>query len=227
MANENYGEIANDLRDKLRKFQAEKRISAYSVSEVGEGKRPRIWLSWVGEGPRKDLELYDFIDFNGVAEEDTVSLQRDFYFFASDFNELRPGSGLIRVFGGKSEGPGGTLTCLLNPKGGTDIYFAAASHVLTDFWQDKTSQGSVYRYRKGFPPSGSTRFLGKVLYSTDPPDHKNPQCQEVDLDVGIVKLADEEAETRQRTTCYGTFGELHPGMPVEVYEGMPVVKFGA
>jgi hypothetical protein len=228
-----------EIFSRLRAFQKENRISAFSLSETGEKKDLRIWLSWVGEGPERDLELKEFIANNHISKEDQAPLRESFYFFASgysasadsasNFNELRPGSGLIRVFGGKSEGPGGTVTCLLNPQGGTDIYFAAAGHVLTDFWQDRDKSGSIYRYRKGFPPSGSTRFLGKVLYSTpEPESERNPQAvQPVYRDVGIVKLADERAETRQRTTCYGTFGELPPRRFVKVDRGTHVVKCGS
>jgi hypothetical protein len=219
--------MSNDqIIERLRSFQLEGKITAFSVSRK-EGEKPKIWLSRI-ESPTEDLA--DFIN----SHEGTEAQQQgqDYYFFFND--ELRPGSGLIRVSGGKSEGPGGTLTCLLTSKDGQELYFLAAGHVLTDFWRDTKGQGSIYRYRKGYPSTGSSRFLGKVLYlphadQLPKPIHKNertPSCwKRASLDVGAVRLDVDlkEVELKQRTTCFGGFGED----PIDATEGMRVVKCGS
>src|SRR4051794_38944041 len=135
--------MANDkIIAKLRSFQMAGEITAFAVSGK-EGEKPKIWLSRI-ESQTEDLT--DFINSHEGTEAQPQG--QDYYFFFND--ELRPGSGLIRVFGGKSEGPGGTLTCLLTSKDGQDLYFLAAGHVLTDFWRDIKGHGSIYRYRKGY-----------------------------------------------------------------------------
>lgn len=228
----------------LRGLQAVGHITAYSVTRGEEPDAPpRIWVSWVGP-PTRVVE--EFLQVHSVSHKFRDQLHQDYYFLS---DELRPGSGLIRVFDGKSEGPGGTLTCLLTSKDGQDLYFAAAGHVLTDFWRDTTGQGSIYRYRKGYPPTGSTRFLGKVIYLPpslpkpinkvipEPREHvdftlagvrKYDPGSEAVLDVGIVKLdVDMDAELKQRTTCYGGFGECPSGECVTLEEDMRVMKCGA
>lgn len=217
-----------EIIDELRKLQSEGRVGAFAVS--GEEQAPKVWLSWTGEQPE---ELAKLIDSHRVSVSTEARRQaQDYYFFFND--ELRPGSGLIRVFGGKSEGPGGTLTCLLTSKDGQDLYFVAAGHVLTDFWRDTKGQGSIYRYRKGYPSTGSSRFLGKVLYlpreeqlpKPIPKKERPPlNWKRASLDVGVVRLDVnlEEVELKQRTTCFGGFGEE----PVDATEGMRVVKCGS
>jgi len=210
----------NPIVSKLRELQAAGAVSAFSVSESGEDGRPNVWVSWVGP---PDGRLTQFRVENPTTEAENL---QDFYFFG---NELRPGSGLIRVFGGKSEGPGGTLTCILTSESGGDTYFASAGHVMSDFWRDIKGRGSIYRYRPGFPPSGSTRFLGKkvLLPKHWPKPFKKERPKRIYLkDVGIVKLA-VDAELKQRTTCYGTFGECPPGKSCEALVGRHVIKCGS
>ena len=196
--------------DALRVFQSEDALAAFSV-DAETDPVPKIWLNWVGS-LRYDLQK--FIDDHQNVYEIESTENRERYFFLND--ELRPGSGLIRVFGGKSQGPGGTVTCLLTSEDGEDNYLVAAGHVLTDFWRDLDGHGSIYRYRKGFPSTGSSRFLGKALYYPEPwpkaipkgvkPSKESPRFI---LDVGVVKLEvdPEVVDLKQRTTCFGGFGE--------------------
>jgi hypothetical protein len=222
----------DDIVARLRSLQTNGEVTAFSVSETEHGK-PKIRLSWVGELDDKKRDLISFL--NDYPETDQDPQKGDYYFFTYFFkDELRPGSGLIRVFGGKSEGPGGTLTCLLTSKDGQDIYFAAAGHVLTDFWRDTNGQGSIYRYRKGFPSTGSTRFLGKVLYLPKEDELPQPVPDRsfpgkywlgASIDVGVVKLEVDlsNVELKQRTTCFGGFGE----QSIKAEENMHVVKCGS
>jgi hypothetical protein len=164
------------------------------------------------------------------------------YYFLAD--ELRPGSGVIRSFGGRSEGPGGTLTCLLSSIDGRHNYFVGAGHVLSDYWTKKEAPrkddkvrnppGSIYRYRKGFPATNSTRFLGKLQYLSEKPKSigslaHNKKSKEVTLDIGIVELSSLDAEValKQRTTCYGSFGEILCKEHVQLKNGQRVMKCGA
>lgn len=150
--------------------------------------------------------------------------------------ELRPGSGIIRVSGGRSEGPGGTLTCFLLSKDGRDSYFAAAGHVLSNFWKDDIAgarreepAASIYRYQKGFPATNSTRFLGKIDYLSPALRPINRAAhQELNSDIGIVKIQG-KVEPVQRTTCYGSFGEWpEKTQPYKkTPEGLAVMKCGA
>jgi hypothetical protein len=169
------------------------------------------------------------------------------YYFLSQ--ELRPGSGVVRVFGGKSEGPGGTLTCFLSSKDGGDNYFVAAGHVLSNFWavedveaacdcarQDDRPTASIYRYQKGYPATNSTRFLGKLTCLSEQPKSMNrrvvmtqetEKSKRVDKDIGIVKIRGSIYPV-QRTTCYGSFGEWPRDEPPEkIPVGMAVMKCGA
>jgi hypothetical protein len=168
-----------------------------------------------------------------------------------DLQEVRPGSGIVRVVGGVPEGPGGTLTCFLSSEDGRDTYFVAAGHVVSNFWKipayapycpadsryragGKGSidpKGTIYNYRKGFPATNSTRFLGKVRYLTPPPRamqawHIPTMGHKVDRDVAIVKL-DGEFQWIQRTTCYGTFGEQPRNQSQTVHCHQHVMKCGA
>lgn len=164
------------------------------------------------------------------------------YYFLSD--ELRPGSGIIRNFGGRSRGPGGTLTCLLSTIDGRHNYFVGAGHVLSDFWTKKEEPGpdgklkkkppgSIYRYRKGFPATNSTRFLGKLLYLSKKPKLVNATpygdgC-EVFEDIGIVEILcpEDQVTLKQRTTCYGSFGEWGCKSEMKIETGQDVMKCGA
>ncbi len=222
--------MANDevreVKRKLRELQAGEEVAAFSVRQEKGESQPKIWLSWVGKSSAK-LKL--FIEEHKGQIEDETPIEQAFYFLSS---ELRPGSGLIRVFGGRHEGPGGTLTCLLSSMDGQDIYFVAAGHVLTNFWRctGLDSRGSIYRYRRGFPPSDSTRFLGSCLYLPSQkelprPIQDRPMGKGVELDIGIVKL-EGEADWRQRTTCYGSFGEWPPKRKLKL-KGREVMKCGS
>src|SRR4051794_7969445 len=100
----------DDIITRLRVLQTSGEVAAFSVSEAEVGQ-PKIRLSWVGELDDKKKNLIDFL--KDYPQTDQDNQKGDYYFFKGIFkDELRPGSGLIRVFGGKSEGPGGTLTCL-------------------------------------------------------------------------------------------------------------------
>jgi hypothetical protein len=168
--------------------------------------------------------------------------QQNYYFLS---HQLRPGSGIIRAFGGKPEGPGGTLTCFLSSLDGRSRYFAGAGHVLSNFWYDEDVEGarsdgsptaSIYRYQKGFPATKSTRFLGKLTHLSPKPktikyyptDDREDDDREkpVDLDIGIVDFLG-DVEPVQRTTCYGTFGEWPSRPDQKVQEGQVVMKCGA
>jgi hypothetical protein len=164
------------------------------------------------------------------------------YYFLSD--ELRPGSGIIRNSGGRSEGPGGTLTCLLSSIDGRHNYFVSAGHVLSNFWTKKEKPdkedelkkdpvASIYRYRRGFPATNSTRFLGKLHYLSKKPRLVNAMpgdggC-EVFMDIGIVKILfpEEDATLKQRTTSYGSFGEWPCENDMKIKKGQRVMKCGA
>jgi hypothetical protein len=188
---------------------------------------PSAWLADLTRGNRQV----------SVAEDEPSN--QAYYFFADD---LRPGSGIIRVSGGRPEGPQGTLTCLLSSKDGRDNYFAAAGHVLSNFWDPKEKPNdkfefedepaaSIYRYRKGFPATNSRRYLGKLLYLSTAPkpiNGINGGGAEIDMDVGIVEILGDPGEfnLKQRTTCYGSFGEW-PDAPDHVKKGQRVMKCGS
>jgi hypothetical protein len=234
-------EKIEQLKPQLDKLLLDGEISDFTVLPGTQpGTQPRIWVSWAGDRQNEEkLEKLEKL-FTGYHYK-LEPRQEEFYFLGNNrphcstrnTDEMRPGSGLIRVFGGKSEGPGGTMTCLLMSKDGQDVYFAAAGHVLTDFWRDLNGQGSIYRYRKGFPATGSSRFLGKVNFLPN----RVPEPVPIDIatatagrasvpitpdpDIGIVKLVG-GGTPKQRTTCYGSFGE---GPPPKSYKR--VIKCGA
>lgn len=214
-------EITSTLRD----YQAKKMISAFSVKE--EGDRLKVWLNTVR--PR-EREVMRFCREQGALVD---PLSQEYHLFGG---ELRPGAGIIRVFGGRSEGPSGTLTCLLSSKDGRDLYFAAAGHVVSNFWMDKAPDptGSIYQYRRGFPSSNSSKSLGKLCYlcdkpmpiNDDQPDDYDPGSV-ASIDMGIVKLQADDLALKQRTTCYGGFGEWPPAVAAQATKGMGVMKCGA
>ena len=154
-------------------------------------------------------------------------------------DRLRPGSGIVRVVDGQEKGPSGTLTCFLSSVDGNEIYFLTTSHVLTNYWDygEKTKkkgkmecgQGdSVYRNTRGYPSAVRPRSLGTVTSSSCPPfcPTKVQNWVTPDLDAGLVKVRNEFFEIVQRTTCYGSFGELADN-PLDPYPGQIVTKCGA
>jgi hypothetical protein len=217
------------LLQQIREYQSAGEVAELFVSEVAG--RIRIEVRAVGTAPwLQDLPKEVIRRPNNDQH----------YYFMSD--QLRPGSGIIRSFGGKFEGPGGTLTCFLSSKDGRDRYFAAAGHVLSNFWNEQDVQevtrevpltASVFRYQKGFPGTGATRFLGKLTDLSPKPQvvatapFPYPwRNSEVTVDIGIVKLR-ETIEGVQRTTCYGSFGEWTSDPDEDVQEGQAVMKCGA
>jgi hypothetical protein len=193
-----------------------------------------------GIGPLEGLESLRHIPEVTLTQPN----QQAYYFLADVRDELRPGSGIIRNSGGRSEGPGGTLTCLLSSIDGRHNYFVGAGHVLSDFWNKKEDPAagdklrndpiaSIYRYRKGFPATNSTHFLGKLRYLSRKPRTVNAPSGEgrrsVKVDIGIVKIAssEEEVALKQRTTCFGNFGELPCDQVMKVEMGQRVMKCGA
>jgi hypothetical protein len=213
----------DEITRQLRAFQTDKKIVAFSVKEQED--RPSVWISWTGQTIDKKVE-----DYIRAFNSKKTRLDQEFYFLS---DELRPGSGLIRVFGGKSEGPGGTLTCLLSSRDGQDEYLASAGHVLTNFWKETTPtpEGSIYRYRKGFPATSSIRFLGKlvsVFPATLQTVKERPHGPGADIDLGIVKIEGVDSITlKQRTTCYGSFGEWPPKGSSCVERFQRVMKCGS
>jgi len=204
-----------DFELQLQDLKESGRLTGFALQDH------KLWVSWVGTAdPAVENIIKDFQDSYGGENVERNANAQNYFFFG---DELRPGSGLIRVFGGKSQGPGGTLTCLLSSLDGEDIYFAAAAHVLTDFWRDEENRGSIYHYRKGFPPSRSRRFLGKVQY---PSKGQWPSAsKELLMDVGIVKLEvdTDEVFLKQRTTCFGGIEE----QVILPTRGMRVMKCGS
>ena len=219
-------------------------IIAYSVEVAQEV--PEVQLVTVGPEPawiqNWERRLRQAHSRARIQHQHQASL---YYLFAQGpspeeepAQEARPGSGIIRVVGGVPEGPGGTLTCFLSTKDGRDTYFAAAGHVVSNFWKAKAydpngsldPKGAIYSYRKGFPATNSTRFFGDLGYLTHQPQkmykwgpHPKPK---VDLDLGIVKF-EGEFEWIQRTTCYGTFGEWPGQAPGKAHAKDSVMKCGA
>lgn len=238
-----------DLYSRLKALQRLGHIAEFSK----EGERFRV----------RPIGGFDLLGNLGEMRELTIPEKPNdqVYYFLSHIpgatppSDLRPGSGVIRVVGGKSEGPAGTLTCFLSTADGRDNYFVAAGHVLTNFWIDpgddesdrhmrarrrggprkEKRAGKIYRNQKGFPSTGSTRFLGELTSKS-----KEPSFQEgEDKDIGIVLLED-GIEPVQRTTCYGTFsvdeeprlnGEKEKQKETQkeklVPEGLEVMKCGA
>ena len=218
-------EEVREVKKKLRELQVGEEVAAFSVRKRETDGQPQIWVSWAGN---RSPVLDRLVEKYNIKEENQKRIDQGFYFLSG---ELRPGSGIIRVFGGRNEGPGGTLTCLLSTVDGKDNYFVAAGHVLTNFWRcgDPDFLGSIYSYRRGFPPTDSTRFLGKCIYLPSPKERPRPiqhsKGKGVELDIGIVRL-DGDADLKQRTTCYGGFGEWPPHRKLKL-EGREVMKCGS
>jgi len=221
------------LRQEILKHQAAGRVAELSISKDGA----TIQLRAIG--PQDWLESLQR-QYPDIIKPRSPNQQA--YYFLTD--ELRPGSGIIRVFGGRTKGPGGTLTCLLSSKDGQQNFFAGAGHVLSDFWTkkekpnekgdfEKDPVASIYRYRKGFPATNSTRFLGKLRYLSKKPKLINAIPRDggdkVAMDIGIVEIRcpDDEATLKQRTTCYGSFGEWPRDCAMKVEKGKHVMKCGA
>jgi hypothetical protein len=157
--------------------------------------------------------------------------------------ELRPGSGIVRISGGVPMGPAGTLTCFLASEDSSDIFLLAAGHVVSDFWKEHPApnpKSSIYHNPKGFPSTNSTKAIGKMIARSNPPLNisnrvedamaeetcrLDPCCSDTDIDVGIVSVVG-EFEWKQRTTCYGTFGEW-PGDPKRPTMYTRVMKCGS
>lgn len=238
-----------DKMDLYNRFKSLQRLG--HIAEFSE-KDGRFWVRPIGG-----------LDLSGSLGErsDSHTLEppnQQVYYFLSHLpdngppSDLRPGSGVIRVFGGKPEGPAGTLTCFLSTADGRDNYFVAAGHVLTNFWIDpgkdkerdhlrpirrrnrprkERRSGNIYRNQKGFPSTGSTRFLGELQWKSDEPSFKQGENK----DIGIVRL-EEGIEPVQRTTCYGTFSvdeateskrEKKTQEEKLLPEGLEVMKCGA
>jgi len=225
-----FGEVVNELKELHRTGE----VAAYSA-DITEGI-PEVELVTFGKEPGWSERLEKLLGRAHANARWKHHRQNHSYYLFSQ--EIRPGSGIVRIDGGVSEGPGGTLACFLSSKDGRDFYFAAAGHVVSNFWNinkkdedDGIDPGaSIYSYRKGYPSSNSTRFLGKLSYLTRPPGefHKaSPgDAAKVDLDMGIVQFKG-EFEWKQRTTCYGTFGEWPRNQPVNPSVDQRVMKCGA
>lgn len=194
----------SNLARRLRSQQAQGKLAAFSLADS------TLRLRTVGPGIELKHNLEQ--EFPGISVDDPIEQKQPFHFLS---RELRPGSGIVRAVDGTPSGPGGTLTCLLSSRDGRDIYFAAAAHVLTNYWKGETPpvKSSVYLNERGFPSRESVRFLGEVDVKNNVSAHPDladpniPPSSGVTIDIGIVKLEGDFA-WRQRTTCYGSFGEL-------------------
>jgi len=226
--------MANDRGDlehvigEIREHQAKGEVAEFSVDATAA--TTRINLRAVGE----DAWLWRLKERSkhvGGLDLRPLAFQKQAYYFLSQ--ELRPGSGVIRVSGGRAEGPGGTLTCLLSSRDAQDIYFAAAGHVLSDFWKSDIpdQEGSVYLNRRGFFSTPSRRFLGKLLKLSPRPE-RVPFAPSLGglhfglprkpfIDIGLVKL-EGDFDWRQRTTCYGSFGEWAENRDEEIPRTRPL-----
>lgn len=201
----------------LDDFRSAGSIAAYSVN-TAEGGLSRVLLDIVGQ-PSRDLS--EFLNRQAAALVEIRSQSEIYHLLGG---ELRPGSGIVRSFSGRPEGPGGTLTCFLSSRDGRNLYFVAAGHVVSKYWEFK--EGSVYRRRQGYPGTDSSRFLGDIFKVSAPPlPQDGGNRREPSIDVGIVELKG-EFELKARTTCYGSMGEW-VGEPKYVKRGDSVMKCGA
>jgi hypothetical protein len=186
------------LLSAIRERQVKGEVAEFSLDDAGKVVQLRTVgkVAWV-EALAEEYE----VRVNAREE------QKQVYSFLA--RELRPGSGLIRYFGGVPEGPGGTVTCLLSSRDGHDLYLVAAGHVISKYWEDMEGEGSTYWYGKGFPATNSRRSLGKAFLVSPKPDPIDPRYpgKATFVDVGIVRL-DGSFTWKQRTTCYGSFGEV-------------------
>lgn len=207
----------DNIKKILEKFRNAGKIAAYSMDNPQAGRQV-IRLDVIG---KRSPDLAGFLEEqrSGLFE---VRDQAESYHFLG--GELRPGSGIVRSFGGRPEGPGGTLTCFLSSKDGRDLYFVGAGHVVSNFWAPGDSSVSVYRRRQGYPGTNSSRYLGKAWAVSDPPPSVIHNDDYASIDVGIVELRG-EFELKARTTCYGNMGEWFEEPTVS--EGDLVMKCGA
>ena len=117
-----------DKRDRLyktlRDLQVTANVSGFTISD---GPEPSAWVEVVGKPTEK---LVAFLAENPDFGSEEV--KQDYYFLGG---ELRPGSGVIRNCAGGPRGPGGTLSSLLTSMDGRRVYFAAAAHVVSNFWE--------------------------------------------------------------------------------------------
>lgn len=211
------------VTQELEKLRARGEVAAYYWKKSGGRSTVQVTII----GPRSK-EVDRFLQSRGELVESRQ--QSAAYYFLG--GELRPGTGIIRRAGGRPGGPGGTLTCFLSSRDSQDLYFAAAGHVVTNFWKTllPDPDGSIYLNRKGYPGTNSMRFLGNLAHHSDPPkrlDREDPDPKHTSphLDIAVVKM-EGKFDLRQRTTCYGHFGEW-PSYPEDVREGDPVMKCGA
>jgi hypothetical protein len=201
----------------LDEFRSAGSVAAYSL-DTASGGSPKIRLEVVGP-PSPDLS--EFLNRQSIALFEISSQAEIFHLLGG---ELRPGSGIVRSFSGRPEGPGGTLTCFLSSRDGRNLFFVAAGHVVSKYWEFKN--GSVYRRRQGYPGTDSSRFLGEIFKVSDPPiPRDSDDRREPSIDVGIVELKG-RFELKARTTCYGSMGEW-VGEPKYVKKGDSVMKCGA
>lgn len=209
---------------------------AVRVRAVGKEIDPHSVAEMESVVKKSERESGMTIDFDPGSQSETYYLLSQGPQPDSDLlQELRPGSGIVRSVGGVPKGPAGTLACFLSSEDGSDIYLLAAGHVVTDFWKEHPGshpKGSIYHNPKGFPSTNSTRFIGKMAYSSKPPLVVDNSVggpivglRKVDIDVAIVSLVG-EFEWKQRTTCYGSFGEW-PSEPKGARESQVVMKCGA
>lgn len=207
-----------DLVAVLRDEQTKGSVASFSVRGVAGS--PVIRLRTIGKDKAWALQLTSL-----PPKQVQYSNQEGPYYFLG--SELRPGSGIIRIVNGTPRGPGGTLTCLLASRDGRDNYFAAAGHVLKNFWVPDGPGADVVIHRnvRGFPGTNSRRSVGKVFRASDKPP-SGLEDDPAEIDVGIVKLAG-EFDLKQRTTCYGSLGEWREGEEFKVRENQVVMKCGA
>jgi hypothetical protein len=213
-------EIIRKVRRELRR---QPNISSFSVE--GDGDSIKASVATVGEGEFDPHGLRSQFAKSGFRWEKSTEQRQAFFFLDG---ELRPGSGVIRFVAGNPEGPAGTLTCLLSSRDGRDYYFAAAGHAVSNFWaaEPPHRKSSVYHNPKGYPSTQRSRYLGRVLHlSCKPPNWNDDDEKDVVEDIGIVGL-EGDFTWKQRTTCYGSFGEL-PGTTEDVYLNQCVMKCGA
>lgn len=200
------------------------RIVGFSIAPKSKGKKDTLRLTVLNLQPNEKREIKAKIDpARNNIDLFIDGIRQEFSFLGT--NELRPGSGIVRVSGGVPEGPGGTLTCFLSSRDGRDTYFMAAGHVLSNFWTCKCNpESSIFLNRKGYPSATSSRFLGNLVK----PESflSQPVGSLIYSDIGIVKLAG-DVELKQRTTGFGSLGEWPPDEPGYVRRGQCVMKCGA
>jgi hypothetical protein len=221
-------DLFDSVKADLEIGKREGRVAAFSIVE---GEIPIVRIRTVGKNVDSDWisQLERRLGRHGIV--DYRHYERTYYLLSQ---EARPGSSIVRVAGGVPEGPAGTLTCFLSSEDGRDLYFAAAGHVVSDFWNvtAEDPKGSIYHNPKGFPATNSTRFMGKLCFLAHPPPEvcaptdREATDVNIDIDIGIVSLKG-DFEWKQRTTCYGTFGEWRKARPGKPKKCRIVMKCGA